>query len=110
MRLSRLAIGAFVGAAMALGQGSAEAQDLSEPAVIAVVNLERIMTEATAVVSAREQLQELSVKVQQDITERENKLREEDQGLQQQRAPECEGISGPCRRTAAAGTVGTTEP
>ncbi len=86
MRLSRLAIGAFVGAAMALGQGSAEAQDLSEPAVIAVVNLERIMTEATAVVSAREQLQELSVKVQQDITERENKLREEDQGLQQQRA------------------------
>ncbi len=86
MRFLRLvACGLVLALTTTLG-GPAVAQDPGTPAVVAVVNLARIMTEALAVVSAREQLQELSVKAQQDIAERENKLREEDVELQQQRA------------------------
>lgn len=86
MKLLYLALCGIIAAAIAFEHEPALAQDFSKPAVIAVVDLDRIMTEAKAVVAAREQLQELSVTVQQDITERENKLREEDQGLQQQRS------------------------
>ncbi len=86
MKFLRSAMVAVAVALVVFGGGLAAAQDAAAPAVVAVVNLQRIMTEAKSVVSAREQLQELSARVQQDIAERENKLREEDQQLQQQRS------------------------
>ena len=86
MRFLRLVACGLVLALMTIFGGPAMAQDPGTPAVVAVVDLQRIMTEALAVVSAREQLQELSVRAQQDISERENKLRDADRDLQQQRA------------------------
>lgn len=64
------------------------AQDISKPPVpsIAIIDVEAIMRDSLAVQSARRQLDEIAKSLQQEIAAEEEKLRSEEQGLQQQRA------------------------
>ncbi|MFQ5970711.1 MAG: OmpH family outer membrane protein [Alphaproteobacteria bacterium] len=74
-----------------LAVGGAMAQDGQSAAVIAVVDIEAVMREASAVATAREQLEQIQARYRQEISEEENRLRAVERELQQQRtilAPE----------------------
>jgi outer membrane protein len=68
--------------------GSGVAQDQSGPPTpsIAIVDVEAIMRQSLAVQSARTQIDEIAGNLQQSIAEEEEKLRAEEQALQQQRS------------------------
>ena len=66
----------------------ASAQNAPKPPVpsIAIVDVEAVMRDSLAVKSARSQIDVIAKDLQQDIAQEEEKLRAEEQSLQQQRA------------------------
>ena len=87
MTRMRLAVALALGLSIAAIH-PASAQSVSKPPVpsIAIVDVEAVMRDSLAVKSARSQIDVIAKDLQQDIAQEEEKLRSEEQSLQQQRA------------------------
>jgi outer membrane protein len=85
LRLSRILAACFA-AALAILPGIVMAQNKIPPAVIAVVDAQRINRDAQALKVARNQLEQFRFTFQSEIVKEEEKLRAEDQELARQRA------------------------
>jgi len=87
MRMQLLAAAAIFIASTVLA-GPIQAQDVEKPPVpsIAIVDVEKILSQSLAVQSARKQIDKIASDLQQQIVSEEEKLQSEEQQLQQQRA------------------------
>ena len=66
--------------------GGAAAADQQAPAFIAIVDIQRILAEAAAAQSVREQVEGFRTTYQAELTSEEDRLREEEQELTRQRS------------------------
>lgn len=87
MRMQRL-VAAIMFTSVAFLTVPAQAQDVEKPPApsIAIVDVEKILRESLAVKSARTQIDQIATDLQKEIATEEEKLRSEEQQLQQQRA------------------------
>lgn len=87
MRMQLLVAAAMMIASVVLA-GPIHAQDIEKPPVpsIAIIDVEKIMSESLAFQSARKQIDKIASDLQQQIVSAEETLRSEEQQLQQQRA------------------------
>ena len=84
-RLRALAVALVFAPVLPAATGAQPAGATPTP-IVAVIDVDGIMRDAAAVRSARMQLEEISAGVQRGLTAEENKLRQREQELQQQRA------------------------